>query len=494
MFLAALDQTVILTAIPEMLQDVGVSLTQLDQASWIITGYLLGYVSVLPLTGRLSDAFGRRRVYLASLAVFALGSVACALARSLGWLVAARVVQAIGGGALLPVTFALVADALPELERPFWLGAVGAAAEAGGVLGPLYGAAIVEHFGWRSIFWLNLPLAALVAAALMVPLPRLLGRRAVPLPSQWERLGEGPSPIDWLGACLFAAALTALTVGLSGSADPTRSASPIELARVVPLTLAALVLGGLFVWRQRRASTPLLPLGLFRRGAFAAASGMSALVGVALIAAMVDVPLFAATVLGRSPIDAGLALLRLTALIPVGALAGGWLAARLRGSLVSAAGLLLSSAGFLIMSRWTLDVSDAAMTPGLVLAGFGFGLVIAPLTAAVLAGAGETHRALSTALLTVMRMAGMTLGLAGLTSVAFYRFNELVRGLRLPLPVAGETPQALSQRLAAYEAAVTSAALQVFTGVFLIAAAVCLANACLAVVLWAAEKQPAGSA
>jgi MFS transporter, DHA2 family, triacylglyceride efflux pump len=237
-----------------------------------------------------------------------------------------------------------------------------------------------------------------------------------------------------------------------------------------------------------------LPLGLFRRGAFAAANGMSALVGVALIAAMVDVPLFAATVLGRSPIDAGLALLRLTALIPLGALAGGWLAARLRGSVVSAAGLLLAAAGFLLMSRWTLEVSDAAMTPGLLLAGFGFGLVIAPLTAAVLAGAGESHRALSTALLTVMRMAGMTLGLAGLTSVAFYRFNQLVSGLRLPLPIAGETPEALSQRFAAYQAAITGAALQVFTGVFLIAGAVCLANACLALVLWAAEKQPAESA
>lgn len=481
MFLAALDQTVILTAIPEMLQDVNVELTQLDQASWIITGYLLGYVSVLPLMGRLSDIFGRRTVFLAALVMFGACSVACALARSLGWLVAARVGQAVGGGALLPVTFALVADVISERSRPFWLGVVGAAAEAGGVLGPLYGAAIVQHLGWRWIFWFNVPLALAIGSALAVGTVAE-GR----LSAHVRRLCD----VDWLGAGLFAAGLAALTVGLSGSGDPTHSASPIRLDRAVPLGLAALVLGALFVWWQRRAPAPMLPLTLFRRGAFAAANGINALVGVALIAAMVDVPLFAATVLGRSPIDAGLALLRLTAVIPVGAVAGGWLAARLRWSAVSATGLLLASLGFLLMSCWSLSVTDAAMTPGLVLAGFGFGLVIAPLTAAVLAAGGELHRALSTALLTVMRMAGMTLGLAGLTSVAFYRFNQLVGRIEPPLLTPGESVDALSQRFAAYQAAITNAALQVFTGIFLVAAVICLMNACLAVVLWAAAKRP----
>ncbi|MFI5265900.1 MAG: MFS transporter [Chloroflexota bacterium] len=502
--MAALDQTVILTAIPEMLRDVNVSLTQLDQASWIVTGYLLGYVSVLPLMGRLSDVYGRRPVYLASLGVFAVGSVACALARSLGWLVAARVCQAIGGGALLPVTFALVADQLPQAKRPFWLGAIGAAAEAGGVLGPLYGAAIVQHLGWRWIFWLNVPLAV----ALCSPLARWRERArsaAVPAapgshaPNLSRFGGRGSSPsIDWPGAALFAASLTALTIGLSGSSDPTTSASPIQLSRAIPLIAVALILGVVFVFRQRRAPTPLVPLALFRSRGFAAANGVNALVGVALIAAMVDVPLFAAVVLGRSPIDAGLALLRLTALIPVGAVAGGWLAARLRWEAVSTAGLLLAAGGFFLMSRWTLAVSDAAMTPGLMLAGLGFGLVIAPVTSAVLAAVGERDRALSTALLTVMRMAGMTVGLAALTSVAFYRFNQLARGLALPLPLPGEAPGALNQRFAAYQSALTNAALDVFTSIFLIAAVICLANCfvsvCLTLVLWAAKKQPNGNA
>ena len=494
-----MDQTVILTAIPEMLRDTGVGLTQLDQASWIVTGYLLGYVAVLPLMGRLSDVHGRRAVYLASLGVFAVGSVACALARSLGWLVAARVCQAMGGGALLPVSFSLVADHVPRAKRPLWLGAIGAAAEAGGVLGPLYGAAIVQHLGWRWIFWLNVPLVLAIAALLCSPLPRVrvvanAGRSSL-TPTLSRRDGRGSSSsIDWAGGVLFAASLTALTIGLSGSGDPTSSASPIELSRAVPLTALALALGALFVWRQSRASLPLVPLELFRNRAFAAANGVNALVGVALIAAMVDVPLFAATVLGRSPIDAGLALLRLTALIPVGAVAGGWLAARLRWEAVSAAGLLLASSGFFLMSRWTLDVSDAAMTPGLVLAGLGFGLVIAPVTSAVLNAAGEQDRALATALLTVMRMGGMTIGLAALTSAAFYHFNQLVQGLALPLPRTGEAPEILTQRFAAYQAAITNAALNVFTSIFLIAGAICLVNCllsvCLPLVLWLARKQP----
>jgi hypothetical protein len=213
---------------------------------------------------------------------------------------------------------------------------------------------------------------------------------------------------------------------------------------------------------------------------------------------MVDVPLFAATVLGRSPITAGLALLRLTALIPMGAIAGGWLAIRVRWEVLSAAGLLLAAGGFFLMSRWTLTVSDAAMTPGLVLAGLGFGLVIAPVTSAVLTAAGEQDRALSTALLTVMRLGGMTVGLAALTSVAFYRFNQLARGITFPLPVAGEPPEVLAQRFAAYQAGLTHAALDVFTGIFFLAAAICLANClagvCLPLVLWAVKKQPNGNA
>ena len=466
-FLAALDQTVILTAIPGMLADVQVSLTQLDDASWIVTGYLLGYVSVLPLMGRLSDVYGRRPVYLWALAVFAAGSIACATARTLSWLVAARVAQAIGGGALLPVTFAILADELPFAKRALALGLAGAAAEAGGVIGPLYGAAIVQQWGWRWIFWLNVPLAAIIATC--------LASRCKPLAAQPRR-----EAIDYAGAALLAVALSALTVGLSGSSDPTRSASPIELWRALPLLVLAAVAGGLFVLRERRASTPLIPLELFRGRAFAAANGLNVLVGVALIAAMVDVPLFAATVLGREPLAAGLALLRLTVFIPIAAVAGGWLAQRLPWQPIAVAGLLMAAAGFWQMSRWSLNVSDARMTPGLMTAGIGFGLVIAPITAAVLASAGEQQRALSTALLTVMRVAGMTVGLAALTSVAFYRFQELARALALPLPRAGEAAETFNARLAAYEAGLTNAALQVFTGVFLIAAAICLASCLLA--------------
>jgi hypothetical protein len=128
------------------------------------------------------------------------------------------------------------------------------------------------------------------------------------------------------------------------------------------------------------------------------------------------------------------------------------------------------------------------MAPGLFAAGLGFGFVIAPVTAAVLAGAGEADRALATALLTVMRVVGMTLGLAGLTSVAFFRFNQLVRGLALPPPVAGESPEALAQRMAAYQAGITHSALEVFTGIFFIAAVICMAGCALAPLL--GKQQP----
>ncbi|MDE3077317.1 MAG: MFS transporter, partial [Chloroflexota bacterium] len=449
-----------------MLTDVHVSLAHLDDASWIVTGYLIGYVAALPLMGRVSDVHGRRPVYLLALLVFAFGSLLCATARSLPWLVAARVVQAIGGGATLPVTLALVGDLVPSNRRALPLGIIGAAAEAGGVVGPVYGAGIVQAWGWRWIFLINLPLAGLIAAFVWRAMPASGQPVDAGEPAAYGRPGKA---VDYLGAALFACSITALTVGLSGAGNPLTSRSPIELKRAVPLTLLALLAGVAFVWRQARAASPLLPLGMLRHRFSAAANTVNFFIGVALIAAMVDVPLFAATVLGRSPLTSGLALLRLTVCIPVGAIAGGWLVHRLGVRVTGVSGLVAAAAGFLLMSGWSLHVTDPAMTPGLVLAGIGFGLVIAPVIFAALEPVEERDRGLASALVMVMRMVGMTVGLAALTSVAFFRFNQLVSNVQLPFQRSGETAAAYAQRFQAYEEAIAQAGQAVFSGVFSIA-------------------------
>lgn len=196
-FFTALDQTVVVTALPQIILDLHIPFTQLDHAAWIISAYLLGFIIAMPLMGRVSDIYGRRRIFLLCLLIFGVGSVFCGLAPFLGdnvdlsflsaldavhlhidtsspgliWLIAARLFQAIGGGAIVPVAMAIAGDFYGQERRGLALGIIGAVTEAGGVLGPLYGAVVVQHFGWQYIFYLNVPLviALMIAAWVCIP-------------------------------------------------------------------------------------------------------------------------------------------------------------------------------------------------------------------------------------------------------------------------------------------------------------------------------------
>src|SRR6266487_4927126 len=228
-FLTALDQTVVVTALPKIITDLQITSEQLDRAAWIVSGYLLGYVIAMPFMGRVSDMFGRRRIFITCLGIFGFGSLLCGLAPILGqqidisflqriginvaapgdfsdptalnpslvWLVAARFVQAAGGGAMIPVAMAIAGDFYGEKQRALALGLIGMVTEAGGVLGPLYGSIIVQVWGWQAIFYLNLP----IVAVLLVFIWRLIP----PSVHLQER-------IDLAGALLLGASLACLSL------------------------------------------------------------------------------------------------------------------------------------------------------------------------------------------------------------------------------------------------------------------------------------------
>ena len=166
-FIAADDQTVVVTVLPEIMLDMKIQVTELGKVSWTITGYLLGYVAAMPLIGRLSDIWGHRRLYIACMLLFIVGSAIVALTSNLETLIAARVFQAIGAGALVPISIAIVGDLFPPERRGLPLGLMGAAAEAGGVIGPLWGGIIIRYLSWQWVFWINLPLGAAVLIALL---------------------------------------------------------------------------------------------------------------------------------------------------------------------------------------------------------------------------------------------------------------------------------------------------------------------------------------
>ena len=445
-FVAADDQTVVVTVLPEIIREMKLGPYELDRAAWTITGYLLGYVAAMPLIGRLSDIWGHRRLYVLSMVLFMVGSAAVALTPTLEWLVAARVFQAIGAGALVPISIAIVGDLFPRQRRGVPLGIVGASAEAGGVVGPLWGGIIIRYLDWEWVFWINIPLGALVLISLLL----LLG------PSPTHR-----AKVDYLGGALIAASLASLTLGLSriDSRDMLMAAY-----------LAGAVLSfALFVLRERVAAEPLLPRSMFRSLAFIGSSSTHLLVGGSLIIGMVTVPLMANTVMQRTPLEGGLMLMRLTAAIPVGAVLGGVACQRFDYRLPTAVGLVFAALGFLFMSGWGIEVAEPGMTLHLLTSGFGFGLLIAPIALAATNSVAATDLGAAAATITATRIIGMTLGLAALTAWGAGRFDTLVADIESPFTPSGETAE---QRSIEFAAQATDAGLVLFNEFFLVAMAI----------------------
>ena len=452
-FITALDQTVVVTVLPSVMLDLKVPIAELDRVSWIITAYLLGYTVAMPLIGRLGDVYGYPRVYQASLVVFCIGTSLVAVSSTLEWMVGARVVQAIGGGATVPIGMALAVSLAPRERRALALGIVGGAAEAGSMLGPVYGGTIVEVLSWRWIFWLNIPQSAVIFLALFW------------LPNRRNE----DAKVDYIGGVVLAGVLLVLALALSRSGFFTFD-SPY------PFLLAAGGVGliALLVLVETRTIQPLLEPAIFRSWAFLSSNLTQILVGVALIIAMVTVPLIANTVMGKSPFTGALWLLRLTGIIPLGAVIGGVLVMRLGASTLTVAGLVLVALGMYLASGWELGIADPALTVHLLIAGFGFGLVIAPITVHALGSVGDDHRGTASSLVVVSRMMGMTLGLAALSAWGVEHFQALTSGLEFPLPRPGEGASVFEVRAADYTANLSSAGLELFRRFFLVAAAVSL--------------------
>ncbi len=453
-FIAALDQTVVVTALPSVMLDLKIPITELDRVSWIITAYLLGYTVAMPLIGRLGDVYGYPRVYQASLIIFCIGTSLVAISHNFEFMIGARVIQAIGGGATVPLGMALATSLVAPEKRALALGVVGGAAEAGSMLGPAYGGTIVELSSWRWIFWLNVPQSAIVFVALMrLPNQRIPGGR-----------------VDYLGGAILIAALFLLSLALSRS-DLFTLQSPVPFL----LAVAGLGLGGVLILVERRVWQPLLAHVFLRSWAFIMANLTQALVGVSLILAMVTVPLTADTVMLKDPFTGAMWLLRMTGVIPVASVIGGWLVPRVGERPLTIAGLLMVAAGLFLCSRWEIGVDDPELTLQLLLAGVGFGLVIAPILHRALQAVGEDYRATAASLVTVARMMGMTLGLAAMSAWGVEHFQVLTADLELPLRQAGESTEALNARVAQYADDVNAAGLSVFRAFFRAAALVSLA-------------------
>jgi MFS family permease len=567
--LAAADTYVVVVALPSIMSGVGVGLERLQRATPIISGFLLGYTAVLPLIGRLADLAGTGPVFAGCLAAFGLGSVVTATAHSLPVVVAGRAVQGLGGGGLVPVTLAMVAARWPPDARGLPLGVVGAVQELGSVLGPLYGAAIVAVASWRAIFWINVPVVAVLGIGLWLTRPgpeestappgarapvRARGGSRGPrrdfvgitlavmgvgvlligldAPSSlatsttfgqaWSPIASGPwaaftTPVvlvaagllagfvcweavspwarpvlglrsvpgvlrqsDLPGAALLAVALGCVVVIFS-TADPSKQVVASSAALVAPLGVAALIA---FWWRQRRARIPLIEPGAFAARPAWGALAVNLALGGALMAVLVNVPLFArATVDPNSEVSAALVLVRFLIAVPIGAVLGGYLCRdRGRAPAVAAGGMVMAAAALLGMASW----SATALGGGprwsdveLVIGGLGFGLAIAPVNVALLGAVRPSVHALASALSVVARTVGMLAGLSVLTAVALHRFYEAQARIGSPFVLCPKNPT----NCPAYDNATTRALLSELHTIYFGAALCAITAAVLAAVL-----------
>ncbi len=431
-FVAADDLTVVSTMLRPIIGDLGLVLPDgLDDAAWIVNAYLIAFVAIMPIAGRISDVIGRRRTFVGAYLVFMVGTIVIPLSTSLDssftWFLLGRVLTALGGGAMVPVALAVVGDVYPEGKRARALGTLGAIETMGWVWGPLYGAMLVRFLSWQWQFWLNIPLAV------------------IGLTASWWALEGHDRPlerkrIDWTGATLLTITLVSLNIALLGSAEIQSVKGLDELTGSGPdlrwLYLVALVAGGLFGWQQRNSTDPLIDRRLFRGRNLMAALFVNFVVGAGLVIAMVDVPLFINSIeldLERSAVVAGWILSALTAAMAIASYTGGRVTERTWFKPPVLAGLAMSTSAYVWMgATWNADTSYTVFTLQLALLGAGFGLTVAPTTSAVVDAAPADQRGTAAALVMVVRLLGLSVGLSALTAWGLARFNALRSTIDLP--------------------------------------------------------------
>lgn len=427
-FVAADDLMVVATMLRPMIGDLGLALPDdLGDAAWIVNVYLIAYLAVMPVAGRLSDVFGRRAVFVAALAVFAAGSIVVPAADTLAVLLVGRALTAVGGGALVPLALAVAGDLHTGARRARALGVLGGVETLGWVWGPLYGAMLVRFASWQWQFHLNIPLA-------------LAG-----IGLGWWALDPGRRAggrIDWAGTALFTVGLVAVSLALLGEARIQSVTGLQQLTAErsnVPegpwlYALALVAFAGVVVV-ERRVGEGFAQRSLLARPEPAAALVVNLLTGVGLVTALVNVPLFVNVVEGgvaRSAVLAGWLLTALTATMAVASYAGGALTGRAGHALPTLTGLALGIAGFALMGGWTGSTGAPVMAAHLVLLGAGIGLVLAPTAAAVVDAASEDHRGSAAGLVILARLLGFSVGLAALTAWGARRYSELRADLELP--------------------------------------------------------------
>ena len=439
LFMILLDGTIVNIAIPHIQTAFDTSFSNIE---WVMNAYILAFAVLLVTMGRFGDLWGRRRLFVGGMVLFTLGSLACGLAPSIYLLIAFRVVQGIGGAAMMPSTLSIIADVFPAGKRGAAMGVWGGVSGLASGLGPVLGGVIIQYVtwpsvagSWRWIFLVNIPVGIVGV---------ILALRLVP---------ESKNPtavqtLDLPGVALISASLFCLTFALIEGQSYGWTSAPI-----LGLLAGAIVAFGIFYRREHRVSQPLIDFSLFRSLNFAAGNATGLLLSAAMMGAFFTIPIFLQSVLGFSAIKAGLVMAPMSVIIIIAAPVAGVLSDRVGSKWIVAAGMFILAFGLGWMAglvpgveKISPDTTSLSLLVPFLLSGVGIGLAVAPVTSAVMATAPKERVGNASGVLSTMRQVGSLMGIAILGAVLQ---NQVTANITSGIQTVQGIPDALKQKVIA---------------------------------------------